>query len=131
MTDIRVAVVGTGPHPDDAGDHAGYSMGYRHADGYRTIEECVLVGCADVVPDHARAFVDHYGLSTDRGFDDHRAMLNALEPDLVSVCTPPGTHRPIVEDCATHEAVRAIHCEKPIATTWDESNWSAEVNRPV
>lgn len=119
MSEITVAIVGTGPHPDDGGE--GYSMGYRHAHGYVAVDDCELVGCADLVSGHARAFADEFGLSPDRVFGDHETLLATVEPDLVSVCTPPSTHPEIVADCATAGPTRAVHCEKPMAVTWGES----------
>lgn len=126
MRTFTVAIVGTGPHPE-VDSHEGYSMGYRHADGYVAAAGCELVGCADVVADNADAFVAEYDLDPDAAFTDHERMLDTVEPDVVSVCTPPSTHPGIVADCAGHAAVTAVHCEKPMATTFGESRRMVEV----
>jgi len=44
-------------------------------------------------------------------------MLAKETPDIVSVCTWPHLHEQMVVDCA-EAGVRAVHCEKPMATTW-------------
>jgi len=44
-------------------------------------------------------------------------MITTVEPDIVSVCTPP-THAEIIVDCARSGVVDAIHCEKPMDRTW-------------
>ena len=126
MGSYSVAVIGTGPHPG-TGSHDGYSMGYRHATGYRAAEGCEIEACADIVPENAEAFVGEQGLDADRAYTDHRRMLDEVEPDIVSVCTPPSTHYDLVADCADHDAVRAIHCEKPMAITFGESRAIVEV----
>lgn len=44
------------------------------------------------------------------------AMFNVAQCDIVSVATPPETHREVVETCARYK-VPLVICEKPIATT--------------
>lgn len=112
-----VAIVGTGANPEKKG-RDGYAMAYRHAPGYERLDSCSLVACADIVEENARAFADRFGI--DAVFDDHETMLREVEPDIVSVCVPPGVHAEIVLDCAREPAVSAIHCEKPMATTWGD-----------
>ncbi|MFC4986487.1 Gfo/Idh/MocA family protein [Saliphagus infecundisoli] len=125
MSAYTIGIVGTGPDPDRS-DHGGYSMGYRHAEAYEAVEGCRLVACADVVADHARDFGEAFGL--DEGvFTDVGEMLATAEPDVVSVCTPPATHADLVAQCAGHDAVRAVHCEKPMAPTYGESHRMVEV----
>jgi predicted dehydrogenase len=122
----RVAIIGTGPDPDDT-DRDGYAMAYRHAEGYRRLESCSLVACADIEPAHAAAFADHYDLEL--MYEDHEAMLSAAEPDVVSVCVPPAAHADLVCDAAGADAVEAVHCEKPMATTWADCRRMVETCR--
>lgn len=126
MSTYSVAVIGTGPHPD-VDSHDGYSMGYRHADSYVVADGSTLRGCADIVSDNVAAFLEEYDLGADAGYSDHERMLDEIEPDIVSICTPPSTHLDLVSDCARHDAVRAIHCEKPMATTFGETRKMVEV----
>ncbi len=112
-----VAVVGTGAEPEETG-RDGFAMAYRHAAGYRRLDSCRLVACADIVPENAAAFADRFDV--EGVYEDHERMLQAAAPDVVSVCTPPATHADLVVDCAAAPSVRAVHCEKPMATTWGD-----------
>jgi predicted dehydrogenase len=112
----RVAVVGAGAR--DQSER--YAMAYRHANAYQRLDECELVACADVVREHAEKFAETFGIPDGSIYDDHAEMVSAVEPDIVSVCTPPKTHAEIVIDCAQSDVVEAIHCEKPMAGTWQE-----------
>ena len=47
-------------------------------------------------------------------------MLEAENLDMVSVCVWPGLHAPMVVDAAK-TGLNAIHCEKPMATTWGDA----------
>jgi len=111
-----VAVIGTGAEPDDPG-RDGYAMAYHHAAGYEKVDDCDLVACADIVTENARAFADEFDLDDDGVFEDYGEMLDAVEPDVVSLCVPPAIHADIAVDCI-HAGVDAIHCEKPMADTY-------------
>jgi predicted dehydrogenase len=47
-------------------------------------------------------------------------MLAKEKPDIVSVCVWPHLHAPVVIGAA-QAGVKAIHCEKPMATTWGDA----------
>ena len=111
----QVAVVGTGD-PDQSDR---FAMAYRHAKGYERLDSCELIGAADIVRENAVAFGDTFGIDEQNIYEDYESMLAELTPDIVSVCTPPKTHADIVTTCA-QSRVRAIHCEKPMAGTWQE-----------
>ena len=57
--------------------------------------------------------------------DDYEEMFLAIRLDIISVCTPPETHCQIVCDIAPY--VKAIYCEKPIATTIEDAEKMIEV----
>ncbi|WP_255171443.1 Gfo/Idh/MocA family protein [Natrononativus amylolyticus] len=126
MSEYTIGVVGTGPNPDES-SHDGFSMGYRHARAFDSVEGCRLVACADVVSDHARDFGAAFDLPDDGVFTDLESMLDTASPDVVSICTPPSTHVDLVEACVDHDAVRAVHCEKPLAPTMGESRRLVEL----
>jgi predicted dehydrogenase len=117
MSEHAVAVIGTGENPDEPGPE-GFGMAYRHADAYEEIEGCEVVACADIVREHAEAFAAKYGIDDTCVYEDHGAMLAAVDPDVVSTCVPPAAHAELATHCARHPDVRAIHCEKPMALTW-------------
>ena len=114
-----VAVVGTGPDPHDR-DTDGYAMAYRHAAGYRRLNECALVACSDIVRQNAAAFGERWDIPETNVFEDTDSMLETVSPDIVSVCVPPHAHADVVMDCARTGIPAAIHCEKPMAATWGD-----------
>ncbi|MFB6073611.1 MAG: Gfo/Idh/MocA family protein [Haloarculaceae archaeon] len=114
-----VAIIGTGPDPENP-DREGYAMAYQHAEGYQAHDDAAMVACADIVEENARAFADHHDLPDGGVYTDHEEMLEAVDPDIVSVCTPPNVHADLVIDCL-ESGVEAVHCEKPMAHTWGES----------
>ena len=98
----RVAVVGAG------------GIGRVHLNAYRQVG-ADLVGVAD--PDAAAVdrAAREFGIE---GFDNAADMLERLEPDLISICTPPGLHaEPAIN--ALRAGV-AVLCEKPMARTVEE-----------
>ncbi|MFB6151545.1 MAG: FG-GAP-like repeat-containing protein [Haloarculaceae archaeon] len=111
----RIGFVGTGATPDDP-DEEGYAMAYRHAAAYDRIDDCELVACADIVRENAEQFSERFDVPG--VFEDYETMLAEAEPDVVSVCVPPAVHADIVEGCAEYGDLEAVHCEKPMATTW-------------
>ena len=123
-----VAVIGTGTEPDDPG-RDGYAMAYHHAAAYEKVDEAMLVACADIVRENAEAFAAEFDLDDDAVFEDYEAMLDAVEPDIVSVCVPPAVHAEITVDCIESGVVEAIHCEKPMADTYGGAKRMAQAAR--
>ncbi|WP_254921976.1 Gfo/Idh/MocA family protein [Halorubrum sp. Eb13] len=100
-------------------------MAYRHASGYQRLDDCTIVACADIVRENAEAFAVHNDI--DGVYEDHEAMLEEAEPDIVSVCVPPAIHADLVVDSAEAPSMQAVHCEKPMATTWGDCKRMASV----
>ena len=96
-----------------------------HACVYRDLDRCSLVAVANPTPASGRAFADEHAI--DEVFEEHVAMVESVEPDVVSVVTPEPTHAPIVEDVAETDVPGAIHCEKPMADTFGGARWMVEV----
>lgn len=112
-----IAFIGTGADPEDPSVD-GFAMAYQHASAYQKLENCRLVGCADIVEENAQAFADEHDIPSSGVFTDYERMLSALEPDIVSICVPPAAHAELVVGTAESGVVDAIHCEKPMALTW-------------
>ena len=105
MNKIRVAVIGAG------------GIGGAHLRAYAThAERCEIVGIADIDTEAARAKVAEYG---GQAFTDGVAMLEQLQPEAVSICTPPKFRLPFVEAAAKQGI--AVLCEKPPARTLAET----------
>jgi UDP-N-acetylglucosamine 3-dehydrogenase len=113
----RLAVIGCGrPHGCDS--PMGFGMGHLHAQAYRETGRCELVAAADVSPENGAVFAARWGVPAI--YADYRAMLAEARPEIVSVCTWPPLHAEMVIACAEAD-VKAVHCEKPMATTWDDA----------
>jgi len=125
VSKLRVGVIGTGRKKERA-DRFGYAMAYSHAEGYKLLDTCELVACADIVEENAAAFAAKYGIGDAGVFTDYKRMLAEATLDVVSICTWMHLHEPMVVDaCAA--GVKAIHCEKPMADTWGGAKRMAAV----
>ena len=106
MTTYKAGLIGCG------------GRGRAHAEGYQASAKVAIRACADPIEATRESFAQDFGVST--LYDDYRAMLAAEDLDLVSVCTWTGQPRTMVEAAAT-SGVKAIHCEKPMATNWGDA----------
>jgi predicted dehydrogenase len=94
VADLRAGIVG-----------AGWSAG-THAAALADLDGVALVASADVVPGRAE-------------YEDFREMLARERLDVVLVCTPPDTHRSVVEGAAA--AGVAVYLEKPVAHAMEDA----------
>ena len=107
METLRVGIIGCG------------GRGKAHAEGYTANPRTQIVACADPVAESRSAFAQQFSVEAE--YSDHIEMLEAEQLDIVSVCTWPHMHLPMVEAAAHKSGVRAIHAEKPMAPTWGEA----------
>jgi predicted dehydrogenase len=105
MAKLRVAGVG-----------AGYFAQF-HLAGWQAIDEVELVALCDHDEPKARAYAERFGIP--RVFADAAAMLDAVEPGLVDIVTPPPTHAALVAEAARRK-LPAI-CQKALAPTYAEA----------
>jgi len=103
----RVAIAGCG------------RMGKLHAVGYANEPRCRIVAVADPEPARAAELVATSAPGA-KVYADHRQMLAAEGPDLVSLCLWTRMHLPAIRDCV-ELGIPAVHCEKPMAPTWGEA----------
>jgi predicted dehydrogenase len=90
-----------------------------HRLGYRSNPATTVVAGADPSkPQRAKFLARYPGL---RMYSDAREMLEAEKPDLVSVCTWPPLHAPLVV-LAAESGVKGILCEKPMAVNLEEAD---------
>lgn len=105
MTKTKIAVIGAG------------GIGGTHLRAYADWPAlCEIVGIADI--DHAAA-VDKAAKFGGQAFANYEEMLDATQPDAISICTPPNLHLPIVQAAAQRNL--SVLCEKPPARTLDET----------
>src|SRR5581483_301833 len=125
MARLRIGFIGTG-RKKERPDLSGFFMAFQHGAGYQALSDsCAMVACADIVRENAAAFAQAMGIPEDGIFADYREMLVTARPEMVSICTWPHLHAPMVIDCA-RAGVRAIHCEKPMADTWGAARLMAQ-----
>ena len=105
---IRVAFIGCG------------RIASLHANGYANNPQCEIVALSDISPEATQAFAEKHGYANAKHFTDHKKMLKAVKPDLVSICLWTHLHHDVVLDCVAAK-VKAIHCEKPMAPCWGDA----------
>jgi len=99
----RAAVIGMG------------AMGRNHARVYNEMLDVELVAVVDLAPALAQEAARIRG---SRAYTDYQAMLEEIQPDLVTVAVPTQAHCQVVLDAL--KAGCHVLVEKPIATTLEE-----------
>jgi xylose dehydrogenase (NAD/NADP) len=99
---MRVVIVGAG------------NIAYRHAAGCRELDGAELVAVCDVRRDAADRLADQFGVAA--RYTDLQTLLANEQPDVAIVATWGSLHAEVVEQLARSGRVKAILCEKPLAT---------------
>ncbi len=102
---LRVAIIGCGS-----------ICRHRHLPEYASRPDVEVVALVDIKLDRARDLAATYGVKN--VFADYKDAL-ALQPDLVSVCTPNVHHGPMTLDALNAGA--HVLCEKPMAGSMAEA----------
>lgn len=117
MTLFRVGIIGCG-RPWKTPGALGFGMSNFHAYGYTASPDTTIVALADINQENARAFQAMHG--GEHIYTDYHEMLAREQLDIVSICTWPHLHAPMVI-AAARAGVKAIHCEKPMAPSYAEA----------
>lgn len=96
---FKVAIIGAG------------WVGLAHASGYQSITDCTIVGCADPVRSLGEHLAEKYGGNV---YESINQLLDKEKPDIISVCTPPSAHLPVIKT-ALSRGVKYFVCEKPLS----------------
>lgn len=107
-----VAIIGCGKRGTDK---EGWAIGHAHAQGYLKSGHDVRILGVDVSPENLNVFGEAFNLSTSQLFSSAEALYAACTPDIVSICTWPALHHPMMLE-AIQKGVKGIACEKPFAT---------------
>jgi predicted dehydrogenase len=113
----RVGMIGVGM-PDNEEGTTGCAMAQSHLTGYQNIEDCEIVAAADLKQPNLDYYAGKFDIPAT--YTDYKKMLAKENLDIVSIATWPVLHKDMVVTCA-QAGVKAIHCEKPMATTWGDS----------
>jgi predicted dehydrogenase len=124
----RVGIVGlgrvAGSIQDEVTGYAGRMLlPYSHTHAYAAVPQTQVCAVADVDPQKSAAFVErwqpHFGdIAT---YTSYEGMLQSEELDIVSVCTHAPLHAPVTQ-AAAQSGVKAVFCEKAIATSLAEAD---------
>lgn len=114
----RHAIIGTG-RPRGTEGATGFGMAHPQFKGFQATGRTTLAAIADIEESHARAFLADYDQNVPI-YQDYRDLLRAEKPDILSITVWPHLHAEMTI-AACEAGVRAIHCEKPMAMTWEEA----------
>jgi predicted dehydrogenase len=91
---------------------------HSHAAAYAAVPQIQVVAVCDLVPDLLENFAQTWDGTWPHveRYTDYHEMLERERLDILSVATSDHTHAQIVVD-ACEAGVKAIYCEKPLATT--------------
>jgi predicted dehydrogenase len=126
MTTYRFGIVGLSwitSEPGNPGSHPvlGLAVPHTHLSGITSIPAADVVAGCDISPEARDLFLERWGVRWPEAkvFDDYSQMLREVPLDIVCVATPDDLHTPVVL-AAAEAGVKAIFCEKPMATHTDE-----------
>ena len=110
MAPYRVGVIGCG------------GIGIQHATGLVGLDNAHLVAACDLNPETVAAFQDHWAGTWNAiaPYADYRQMLAEQQLDVLTIATPDNCHAEPTVDAA-RAGVKAIFCEKPLATSLDDA----------
>jgi predicted dehydrogenase len=107
----RVGIIGCG------------GIARMHADMYKAFNRVKMIATADISEDNAKKLASEYNI--EKAYNDYKEMLEKEKPDIVSICTWPGTHSEITIESAKR-GVKGILCEKPMGENMAEADASIE-----
>ncbi len=110
---LKAAIIGLGPNT--AGKGGGHSFSYCHGWAYSATPGFQLAAACSRNPKNVADFVAEFPGC--KGFQDYRAMLAEVRPDIVSVVAFVGDREEMVM-AALENGARAVWIEKPFALSF-------------
>lgn len=124
----RVGIVGLGRVASSIQEEvAGYAgrmlLPYSHTHAYAAVPQTRVCAVADVDPQKTEAYVEQWEpeFGEIAAYTSYEQMLQSEDLDIVSVCTHAPLHAPVTQ-AAARAGVKAIFCEKAIATSLAEAD---------
>lgn len=114
MKKYRAAIVGCGRIASSFSKDPLRKGIITHADAYLKHPQTQLVSVCDVDVDKLREFGNCWNVRS--LYESIDEMLTKEAIDILSICTPPGTHYSVLKKAVTYP-LKAIFCEKPLAET--------------
>jgi predicted dehydrogenase len=119
MKTYRAAVIGCGLIGSRAAADASRIGVYTHAGAYAACERTTLCALADRDPLALAAAGKRWGVAA--CYPDLEALLAEVRPEIVSICTPDGSHAALLRRLLACDSVRAVFAEKPLALSVAEA----------
>jgi len=121
MTEMLTAgVIGLGKAGSRFDEEPGRVAPWSHTGAYLALSDRFrIVGAAD--PDPANAERYRQRCPDVAVHPDADSLLAEIKPDVVSICTPAGRHRADLEAALACPSVKAVWCEKPLATSFGDA----------
>ena len=116
---FRAAIIGLGQIGNQFDDDPKRTGIWTHAGAYAVIPEIRLIAGADPDKGRLQAFLTRRGVP--KGYRNYRKMLESERIDVLSICSPTALHYEMVLE-GVDAGVKAIFCEKPLATTMDQAD---------
>lgn len=105
---VRIGIIG-------AGDIANRG----HIPNYLENEDCHVISLCSRNKQNAIALANKYNIP--EVDDNYSALLKRNDIDAISICTPPYTHKEIIDQAVANN--KHILVEKPIALNYEETKW--------
>jgi len=122
----RAAIIGLGQIGNQFDDDPKRTAVWTHAAAYSSVPAVELIAGADPDETKLRRFQDRRNVRA--GYRDYQEMLQEEAIDLLSVCSPTELHYPMVL-AGVRAGVKAIFCEKPLASTVEQARRMVEACR--
>jgi len=120
----KVGIIGCGRIASEFEDDPSREHPCTHAGAYFAVSQTKMECASDIDKSKLEKFSKRWGVH--RLYTDYKEMLSREKLDIVSVCTSPETHSQITIDAAK-SGVKAIFCEKPMATSTAEARKMVEI----
>ncbi|MCG8423261.1 MAG: Gfo/Idh/MocA family oxidoreductase [Proteobacteria bacterium] len=104
-SELKVVLVGCGQIADG------------HVSEIQKLDNAALLAVCDLEPVMAEQLAVRYAVP--HHYTDYQKMLAEQKPDVVHICTPPGSHLPLVKGAV--DAGCHVYVEKPLALDYRES----------
>ncbi|MHB1328388.1 MAG: Gfo/Idh/MocA family protein [Gemmatimonadales bacterium] len=114
---LRAAVIGCGFI--GAGTKVPGAGAQSHAAAWRDAEGVTLAGLVDPDPERLALAGARWGVSA--RYADVATMLEAVQPEIVSVASPDASHAEVLDQVLAARSVRAVLAEKPLALEVDRA----------
>ncbi len=129
MSELRCALVGLGRIGSSLEADPLREKPCTHAGAIYADPDCRLIAGCDIKAGARQAFEAQWaGAEAVELYEDIDALLPAIRPDILSIATPPATHRRLV-DKAARAGVPVVICEKPLANTLRDARAIARIHK--